>query len=229
MERFKEILISISVIIIFALLVDRCTAKQQNNLEGESKQLKKQIETLERELDGTKVRNEFLKDSIKQETEKKDKVIAVLRQDNRKLELRIKTKKKLPKNTSYEDVAEFQNRRFNVKSASVVENSVVLKDSLPFKIMEEQINCDEDIGAYKQLVENKDKEISVVNSKLGDSNLLLVAEKNEKNVLQELADKQAEQISTKDKTIKKLKTRNTIGWITVGVAATLGFLLGGAK
>lgn len=229
MKYFKEILISLGVIIIFALLVDRCTSKQQNKLEGESKQLEKQIEELEKELDGVKVRNNFLKDSIKQETAKKDKVIAVLKQGNKKLELVIKTKKKLPKNTSYEDVAQFQNKRFKVNSASVVENSLVLKDSLPFKIMEEQINCEEDIGAFKQLVQNKDKEISVVNSKLSDSNLLLVAEKTEKNKLQELADKQAEDIKIKEKTVKKLKTRNTIGWITVGVAGTLGFLLGGSK
>ena len=229
MKNIREILISLGVIIIFALLVDRCTSKQQNNLEGESKQLEKQIKELEKELDGVKVRNNFLQDSIKQETAKKDKVIALLRKDNKKLELRIKTKKKLPKNTSYEDVAEFQNKRFNVKSASVVENSVVLKDSLPFKIMEEQINCDEDLSAYKELVYNKDREIGVVNSKLGDSNLLLSAEQTEKNKLQELADKQAEQIGTKDKTIKKLKTRNTVGWITVGLAGTLGFLLGGSK
>ena len=232
---WKEI--SFVVIVIILLSINSCSNNRQNQLEGEKKVLKEQ---LQQQKDGLKVfrkEQKILFDSLSAENTKKDKRITELNNSNNNLytELsksaeKLKKQKKDIASYTYKQSAEALNERYNTKSVLATSTSVNLQDSIPNLVIEELAEKDAqeyDLNTYRGLIKNKDEEIKLTQEKVLNKDLEIASKQIETEKL-DIALKLSEDINKKsEKQIKALKTKNFImTYLVPPTAIFLGFKAG---
>ena len=188
--KFKWwIIAGIAVFILFS--AKSCVNNQVNQTRGENKILKETVKTAQ---DGVKVAKEErlrLKDSIRTENAKKEQKIKELSNKVASSEGKVrdlqannaKTKKEI-KNLSLVGVAKELNDSYGGNNATAKENSIDIKNSMPYQILEtvsDASTCSEIVKEKDIQLVAKDSVITVKDSQLKDSSTLLFSAEKEIN------------------------------------------------
>ncbi len=220
----------ISLLIFFS--AQNCARKQMDELHGKNIILKEQVKKLQ---DGTATLEQLRlkqKDSIKVENAKRQKQQKDLEQKAIASAERVKqlekengkTKEKI-KSLSLVSVAKELNETYGGNNAVATSNSVDVKGSMPYQILETIA----DANTCNEIVKEKDVQISVkdsLNSSLKeDKNAISIslfsAEKSIKSY-QDLNQAQTDLNNSLQKENKKIRLRNTLNKILLPVAVGLG-------
>lgn len=234
-DKYKFIFFLVFCAILF-FSTKSCVNRQANELRGKNEQLKDQVEKLQ---DGVKVSEQNrlrLKDSIKSEDIKKEQKLKKLSEkvnssENKVKELQItaqKDKKKI-KNMSLVAVADTLNVIYGGKNAVANENSIDIKGSLPYQVLETVVdaNVAQDIIKEKDLqLTSKDSVILIKDSQLKNSSILLTSTESSLNSHKELNRLQSDLNKSLEKENSKIRAKNTLNKILIPVAVTVGVLIG---
>lgn len=231
-NRYKYILAVIFIVLLF-FTAKSCENNKFNQLKGENKILKEQVEKAK---DGTKVaesENSRLKDSIKKETAEKEAKIKdlqekLIKSQNTITQLQIsaeKTKEKV-KNMTYKAVADTLNKIYKTDNAVADSSGVTLKGNLPNLVLSSVVDAE----TYKYLYAEKDNQLKVKDdillikdSQLKDSSILLISAEKKAETYKELSEIQSEFIKNLEKENKSLKRKSIFDKLIIGTAA--GFLI----
>ena len=217
--------IAIVALVIGLLFMSRC---EPDDIKADKKELKKV-------LDGVKVikaNHKKLVDSLKQEDAKKDVKIAELEIDNTRQETIIAENKKQLKNKqreitkyTYQQSAQYLAERYNTKAVSAEGSSVVLRDSVPNKVISELVEKDvlvADVKNYNKIIDNKSTQIKLGEEKLLNKSLELASKDLEAKELEKGLNLSLDLTKKTEKENKKLRRNNTLktfAIIGVGVAS----------
>lgn len=236
-NKYKWKIVAVLIILLIILFSAKsCNSKQADELAGENKILKQQTEILKDGLNTAEKNRLKQKDSIrleniKREEEQKKLEKKALDSENlvKKLEAEnIKTKKEI-KNLSLVGVADEINKNYNTKDATATSNSIDIKNSTPYLILETIA----DANTAQDIIKEKDIQISSkdsLNSSLKEDKKALTlnlfsAEKN-LNSSRELNQLQTNLNNKLEKENKKLKTKNTFTKILIPVVGAIGVFIG---
>lgn len=233
--KWKIITVLIIAFIIF-FSAKSCNSTQTDKLAGENKILKQQTEILKDGLNTAEKNRLKQKDSIRIENIKREQQQKALEEkalasENRvkKLEAEnIKTKKEM-KNLSLAGVADEINKNYNTKDATATSNSVDIKGSTPYLILETIA----DANTSQDIIKEKDIQISSkdsLNSSLKEDKRALVlnlfsAEKN-LNSSRELNQLQTNLNNNLEKENNKLKTKSWFNKMLVPIGIGVGIFTG---
>jgi hypothetical protein len=223
LQYWREI--AIALLIIGLLSMSRC---EPDDIKADKKELNKV-------LDGVKVikaKHKKLVDSLKQEDAKKDAKIAELKTDNTRQETIIAENKKQLKNKqreitryTYQQSAQYLAERYNTKAVSAEGNSVVLKGSVPNKIISELAEKDvliADVKNYNKIIDNKSTQIKLGEEKLLNKSLELASKDLEAKELERGLNLSLDLTKKIEKDNRKLKRNNTLKTFTI-----IGAFIGG--
>lgn len=231
MEQIKKYWREITIIalVIGLLFMSKC---EPDDIKADKKELNKV-------LDGVKViqaKHKKLVDSLKQEDAKKDAKIAELKTDNTRQEIIIAENKKQLKNKqkeitkyTYQQSAQYLAERYNTKTVFAEGSSVVLKDSVPNKVISELAEKDvlvEDVKNYNKIIDNKSTQIRLGEEKLLNKSLELASKNLEAKELERGLNLSLDLTKKIDKENKKLKRSNVLKTFVIIGAGTLGFFAG---
>lgn len=223
------------MIIILLFITYKCANDYQHETQGKQKQLEQE---LKKAKDGVKVLEDYkirLQDSVKKVIDSSKQVISDLERRNSALSSSIlaekeKTRKKKDKlkNYTYKDYADSFNERYKTNTVKYTDTSIIAQDSVPQQITEELIEKDElqeIVKIQEEIIDNKDGVIkqkdviiSTKDKQLKTSEDLILAQKEENRIQEEMN-------NNAKKTIRGLKVKNTIGIIVIPLAFLSGFLL----
>lgn len=233
MNTLKKFWRELVILVLFVglLFAHKC---EPDDLKSDKKELNKV-------LDGVKViqkRHKILVDSLRKEDAKKDIIISELRTNTTILETKIsegkialeKKKKDITKFT-YQQSAKYLADRYPSKTPSVLaeNNSVVMKDSVPNKViteLEEKDALEKDTKNYLKIIDNKTEEVKLVGEKLLNKDLELASKTIEAEGLQTGLTKSLNLNIKTEAALKKAKNGSTWKWIGIGAAAVGGFFIG---
>ena len=227
LQYWREL--TIAVLIIGLLCMSQC---EPDDIKADKKELKKV-------LDGVKViqaKHKKLVDSLKQEDTKKDAKIAELKTDNTRLETTIAENKKQLKNKqkeitkyTYQQSAQYLSERYNTKAVSAEGNSVVLRDSVPNKVISELAEKDvlvADVKNYNKIIDNKSTQIKLGEEKLLNKSLELASKDLEAKELEKGLNLSLDLTKKTEKENKKLKRNNTLKTFAIIGGGVVGFFVG---
>jgi uncharacterized coiled-coil protein SlyX len=227
LQYWREI--AIVALIIGLLFMSRC---EPDDIKADKKELNKV-------LDGVKVikaNHKKLVDSLKLEDAKKDAKIAELETDNTRQETIIAENKKQLKNKqkeiakyTYQQSAQYLAERYNIKAVSAEGSSVVLRDSIPNKVISELVEKDvllEDVKNYNKIIDNKSTQIKLGEEKLLNKSLELASKDLEAKELEKGLNLALDLKNKIDKENKKLKRNGTIKTLAIIGAGVGGFFIG---
>lgn len=244
MKTVKEFLIknktSIIIGIIFLLIIfftlKSCNRQVLDELHGKNETLKEQVKKAQ---DGTAVIEKErirLKDSIRvedikrKEEQKQLKEKALLSEDRvKKLEEENKKAKSKIKNLSLIQVAEELNNNYGTKDATATYNSVDIKGSTPYLILE----TISDANSAQEVIKEKDVQLSVkdsLNSSLEEDkkalSLNLFSAEKSLNSYKEVSQLQSELTKSLEKENRKIRRQNTFNKILIPIAGAVGVFIG---
>ena len=226
LQYWREI--TIVLLLIFSTVLIQC---EPDDIKTDKKELNKV-------LDGVKViqaKHKKLVDSLKQEDAKKDAKIAELEIDNTRLETTIAENKKQLKNKqkeitkyTYQQSAQYLSERYNTKAVSAEGSSVVLRDSVPNKVISELAEKDvlvADVKNYNKIIDNKSTQIKLGEEKLLNKSLELASKDLEAKKLEEGLNLSLDLTKKTEKENKKLRQNNTLKTFAIIGAGVGGFFL----
>lgn len=231
MEQIKKYWreIAIALLIIGLLCMSQC---EPDDIKADKKELNKV-------LDGVKVikaKHKKLVDSLKQEDAKKDAKIAELETDNTRQETIIAENKKQLKNKqkeitryTYQQSAQYLAERYNTKAVSAEGNSVVLRDSIPNKVISELAEKDvlvADVKNYNKIIDNKSTQIKLGEEKLLNKSLELASKDLEAKELEKGLNLSLDLTKKTEKENKRLRRNNTLKTFAIIGASVTGFFIG---
>ena len=221
--------IAIVALVIGLLFMSQC---EPDDIKVDKKELNKV-------LDGVKViqaKHKKLVDSLKQEDAKKDAKIAELKTDNTRQETIIVENKKQLKNKqkeiaryTHQQSAQYLAERYNTKAVSAEGNFVILKDSIPNKVISELAEKDvlvEDVKSYNKIIDNKTEEVKLEKEKTLSKSLELASKDLEAKELEKGLNLSLDLNKKTEKENKRLKKNNTLKTFAIIGAGTLGFFVG---
>ena len=227
LQYWREI--TIVLLLIFSTVLIQC---EPDDIKADKKELNKV-------LDGVKViqaKHKKLVDSLKQEDTKKDAKIAELKTDNTRLETTIAENKKQLKNKqkeitkyTYRQSAQYLAERYNTKAVSVEGSSVVLRDSVPNKVISELAEKDvlvADVKNYNKIIDNKSTQIKLGEEKFLNKSLELASKDLEAKKLEEGLNLSLDLTKKTEKENKRLKRNNTLKTFAIIGASVGGFFIG---
>lgn len=231
MEKNYKFWVGITFLVL--LLVFHCADRGESFNAGAKKELKRELKSTEKEIDGVRATYQRQLDSIRKREAKKDKVIAELQKENKDLEQKaILRQKKLEKQKQQiatydkEVVAEVLREYYQTNNVVATEKGVELQSYISNAVVDdlaEKDACFEDLEDKNKIIENKDKEIAEVNDKVLSRDLLLATKQIETQKLSEGLDLAKEINKKSEKQITNLKVKGTVAIIVTSVAS---FLLG---
>ena len=234
--RNIKIISGIVIIIILLLVWQNYNNNRYQQLKGEYDVLKEQYEAKKDGVAVAETNRLKEKDSLIGENkileDLKDKSNAKIASLENKIKDRetqgAKSKEKI-KNYSLVQVAKEIDSIYQVKQATVVDNSVNLEGDLSKRVLQTIYEAEEcqDVVADKDNIIVEQKTI-IVNSEKMIDNFEVVVDSAEKQIkqqkeLQELADKN---INNLEKQNKKLRTKSAVGKILTGIGIIVGIILG---
>ena len=226
----------IIVLIIIFFSVKSCVNNQQKLQAGKNEVLKEQVKKLQ---DGVKVfelNRIKLKDSIRQENEKKEQLINEFQQKAKESEKKVlalqesnKKQKEVIRNKNLIEVAEALNENYRSKDASAKPNSVDVKPPMTYQILETIA----DANTAQEIIKEKDKQLttkdSVVNLKdeqLRDKDISLKATEKSLESSTKLNNVQSDLNKGLERENDKLKTKSLLEKFLAPVGFGIGFWLG---
>jgi len=227
-------LIIVLVLIFFG--VKSCVNNQQKFQAGKNEVLKEQVKKLQDgvkvfELDRLRVR-----DSIRQENEKKEKLINEFQKKAKDSEKKVlalqesnKKQKEVIRNKNLVEVAEALNENYNSKDAVATSNSVDVKPPMTYQILETiaDANTAQDIIKEKDLqLASKDSVVNLKDEQLRDKDISLKTTEKSLEASTKLNNAQSDLNKGLEKENKKLKTKSVFDKILIPVAIAGGFWLG---
>jgi uncharacterized coiled-coil protein SlyX len=228
LQYWRELIIIVMAVALL-LLPSQC---EPDDIKADKKELNKV-------LDGVKViqaKHKKLVDSLKQEDAKKDAKIAELETDNTRQETIIAENKKQLKNKqkeiakyTYQQSAQYLAERYNTKAVSAEGSSVVLKDSIPNKVISELVEKDvlvTDVKNYNKIIDNKSSQIKLGEEKLLNKSLELASKDLETKELEKGLNLSLDLNKKTEKENKKLKRNNTLKTFAIIGASVAGFSIG---
>ena len=235
METIRKITITFILIVILLLSISYCSHSRQKIVEGEKKELERQLKESTENIEKFREKQSILFDSLIRLENLKDKKIVILRESNYDLNERIKNsqkqlqqKKENYRNKYFEDLAKLF-KELGYKDVTATNNSVNLEKETPIDILDnltEGENCAEIIPIKDSIIANKDEEIEIIKEKVSNRDFMLVSKQDEIQKLNEIQ-KTLENINKKsEKEIRNLKVKNTLKWVYVGLAGFVGFKIG---
>lgn len=221
-------------IIFFA--AKSCNRKALDELHGKNEALKEQIKKAQ---DGTAVIEKDrlrLKDSIKledikrREEQKQLKEKALASEERvKKLEEENKKAKSKIKNLSLIQVAQEINNNYGTKDATATSNSVDIKGSIPYLILETIA----DANSAQEVIKEKDVQIGVkdsLNKSLEEDkkalSLNLFSAEKSLNSYKEVNKLQSDLTKSLEKENLKIRKQNTFNKILIPVVGALGVFIG---
>ncbi len=235
-NKYKNYLLIGVVILSVFFAAKSCNASKVDQLNGENKVLKKQVEVMK---DGARVEETNRlkqKDSIRLENIKKEAKIKALaeiatKSENKVRELQASNteKKKVIKNLSLAGVAQELNTVYNRQEATATSNSVDIKGSMPYLILETVA----DANTASQIIKEKDVQIgakdsviTVKNDQMKGLSLNLFSAEKSLDSYKELSQLQTDLNKNLEKENSKLRTKNWFEKALIPVAAVAGFWIG---
>lgn len=230
MEQIKKYWreIAIVALVIGLLFMSRC---EPDDIKSDKKELNKV-------LDGVKViqaKHKKLVDSLKQEDAKKDAKITELKTDNTRQETiiaenkkQLKEKQKEITKYTYQQSAQYLAERYNTKAVSAEGSSVVLRDSVPNKVISELAEKDvlvTDVKNYNKIIDNKSTQIKLGEEKLLNKNLELASKDLEAKELEKGLNLSLDLNKKTEKENKRLRRNNTLKTFTIIGSGVVGFFL----
>lgn len=232
----KTIIIGIIFLLMIFLATKSCNRQTLDELHGKNEALKEQVKKAQ---DGTAViekERSRLKDSIRvedikrKEEQKQLKEKALLSEDRvKKLEEENKKAKSKIKNLSLIQVAEELNNNYGTKDAVATSNSVDIKGSTPYLILE----TISDANSAQEVIKEKDVQISVkdsLNSSLEEDkkalSLNLFSAEKSLNSYKEVNKLQSEFTKSLEKENRKIRRQNTFNKILIPIAGAVGVFIG---
>lgn len=234
--RNIKIIAGVVIVAILLLVWQNYNNNRYQQLKGEYDVLKEQYEAKKDGVAVAETNRLKEKDSLVNENkileDLKDKSNAKIASLENKIKDRetqgAKSKEKI-KNYSLVQVAKEIDSIYQVKQATVVDNSVNLEGDLSKRVLQTVYEANEcqDVVADKDSIIVEQKTIIANSEKIID-NFEIVVDSAEKQIkqqkeLQELADKN---ITTLEKQNKKLRTKSTVGKILTGIGIIGGIILG---
>ena len=225
--------ITIVGLVILLLSVWTCSHNAQKVAQGETKQLKEQLEKSTEGLISFRERQKVIFDSISLAEKLKDKKISELHNSNEQLNQKLinsqkelEQKKQSYKNKSFEQLAQVF-RESGYKDVSSTNNSVNLEKNEPIAVLEdlaEGLNCFTDLQIKDSIISNKNQEIKISQEKIKNRDLMLLSKTDEVEKLDGINQTQEEIIKKTEKQLRQLKTKN---FLTTYILPPLVFI-GGA-
>lgn len=234
--RNMKIIAGVVIVAILLLVWQNYNNNKYQQLKGEYNVLKEQYEAKKDGVAVAETNRLKEKDSLIGENkileDLKDKSNAKIASLENKIKDRetqgAKSKEKI-KNYSLVQVAKEIDSIYQVKQATVVDNSVNLEGDLSKRVLQTIYEAEEcqDVVADKDNIIVEQKTI-IVNSEKMIDNFEVVVDSAEKQIkqqkeLQELADKN---INNLEKQNKKLRTKSAVGKILTGIGIIVGIILG---
>lgn len=244
MNKVKEFLVKyrvgIVVIVVICLtlffMAKSCNRQQLDELHGKNEALKEQVKKAQ---DGTAVIEKDrirLRDSIKLEDIKKEERIKSLTQIAEKSKNKVKeleqqnseAKKKI-RNMNLVEVANTLNSNYGSKDATATSNSVDIKGSMPYLVLEtiSDANTAQDIIKEKDAqISAKDSVIVVKDEQLKSSSVLLFSAEKSLNSYKEVSQLQSKLTESLEKENRKIRRQNTFNKILIPLAGAAGIFIG---
>jgi hypothetical protein len=230
LKEYKNIVFLILALLIFCLLYNN-TSRRFDKLDGQYDVLKEQYSI---KKDGVQTDNKkyiLVIDSIKKEIYKKEAENKVLLNNNNKLEQKINSILKTPKNIPKDliGLVSFYNERYVTSKNKVVEEKVGLTVETAMDVSNDLVEGDrlaEILPLKNQQLKNLDSTVINLNSqKEMLSKSLSLSEEQIKNYqdLQKLAD---QNILTLEKQNKTLKKKNFLNKVLIPVSVATGVFIG---
>jgi len=227
-------LIIVLVLIFFG--VKSCVNNQQKFQAGKNEVLKEQVKKLQDgvkvfELDRLRVR-----DSIRQENEKKERLINEFQKKAKDSEKKVialqesnKKQKEVIRNKNLVEVAEALNENYNSKDAVATPNSVDVRPPMTYQILETiaDANTAQDIIKEKDVqISSKDSVVNLKDQQLRDKDITLKATEKSLDSYKELNVLQTNLNNGLEKENSKLKTKSWLEKALIPVSVGVGFWLG---
>jgi len=239
-NKYKWWVIGAVVALIVLFSARSCNSKKADQIHGENKILKEQVQILKDGLVATEKARFRQKDSIRLENAKAEARIKELKKSAEKSENKVKelqalnTKKKTEiKNLSLQGVAEELNTVYGGKNATATSNSIDIKSSLPYQILETV----SDANTASEVIKEKDNQLTIKDSvivskdkQIKNSSVLLFSAEKSLNSYKEV--NQLQTNLNKNLELENDKLRTKSWWnkvlIPVGIAAGIfaGYQLG---
>lgn len=234
--RNIKIIAGVVIVAILLLVWQNYNNNRYQQLKGEYDVLKEQYQAKKDGVAVAETNRVKEKDSLVNENkiledlkEKSNAKIASLEKKIKDRETQGAKSKEKIKNYSLVQVAKEIDSIYQVKQATVVDNSINLEGDLSKRVLQTVYEAEEcqDVVADKDSIIVEQKTI-IANSEKMIDNFEVVVDSAEKQIkqqkeLQELADKN---ISTLEKQNKKLRTKSTVGTILTGIGILASIIVG---
>ena len=234
-NKCKWIALGIFLVLVFFFVKSRLN-DQSKFQAGKNEATKEQAKKLQ---DGVKVMNEaliILIDSIRQENEKKERLINEFQKKAKDSEKKVlalqesnKKQKEVIRNKNLVEVAEALNENYGSKDAIATPNSVDVRPPMTYQILETiaDANTAQDIIKEKDLqLASKDSVVNLKDEQLRDKDISLKTTEKSLDSYKELNVLQTNLNNGLEKENSKLKTKSWLEKALIPVSVGVGFWLG---
>jgi hypothetical protein len=229
MENLNYKRISGVLLILVILLIIPHMCNNTGELEGRYKEIKKQYNA-QKELVKTieKLRQEE-KDSLNDEIKTREWENSDLISENNRLRDKIKNQPRINVPKDVIGLVKYFNHRYKTNENKVVDNKVGLTEEVAFDVsyeLEEGDRTMEIVKIQDTIIDNQEKIIVNLNKDKVDLSTILISSENEiqeRKKLQEMSDKN---INNLEKQVKREKKLNKFNKILIATSGVLGFIIG---
>lgn len=228
-------LTQIGVVVVIALIVlftfQKCNNNRYQQAVGENKILKEQLENKTKELVLEKENRKKEKDSLTFQISQRETAKIILEKENTSLKGQIADIKKRPikQPKDLQGLADYFNEEYETNENVVINDKVGLGQDTAMDVsydLEEGKKAIEIVPILEEVNKNQEQIIENQAKDKSDLSTMLNSAENElekRKELQELAEKNIESL---EKQNKKLKTKNVLNKVLIGVGVVGGFLIG---